>query len=125
MTINLVKALEEAREDSYTEQDARIDELTKALTITFEEYKALNKTERNAIYEKVENVLMNNGYVGELNMWDVAYASYTNMREVEDREYYDSHIEAFRAYEAKMGEPDFDWDFYSDWHKDMFGFRPR
>ena len=42
----------------------------------------------------------------------------------QDRYYYD-HIEAFREFESHKDEPDFDWDFYSDWHKDMFGYRPR
>ena len=39
--------------------------------------------------------------------------------------YYYENIDAFKAYEKRMNEPDFDWDFYSDWHKDMYGFRPR
>ena len=30
----------------------------------------------------------------------------------------------FLEYASHMNEPDFDWDFYSDWHKDMYGFRP-
>ena len=40
-------------------------------------------------------------------------------------EYFKENIEAFLEYEKKMNEPDFDWGFYSDWHKDMYGFRPR
>lgn len=46
------------------------------------------------------------------------------LHEVEDEEYYEENIEKFREYESHMNEPDFDWDFYSDWHKDMFGYRP-
>ena len=41
-----------------------------------------------------------------------------------DRKYYYDNIDAFREYQSHMGEPNFDWDFYSDWHKDMYGFRP-
>ena len=42
-----------------------------------------------------------------------------------DEEYYNDNIDAFHEYESHMDEPNFDWDFYSDWHKDMYGFRPR
>ena len=42
-----------------------------------------------------------------------------------DNKYYEDNIDAFNEYRSHMGEPDFDWDFYSDWHKDMYGFRPR
>ena len=42
-----------------------------------------------------------------------------------DNKYYYDNIDAFQEYQSHMGEPDFDWDFYSDWHKDMYGYRPR
>lgn len=42
-----------------------------------------------------------------------------------DEKYYYDNIDAFLEYKSHMNEPDFDWDFYSDWHKDMYGFRPR
>lgn len=41
-----------------------------------------------------------------------------------DEKYYYDNIDAFLEYKSHMNEPDFDWDFYSDWHKDMYGFRP-
>ena len=28
-------------------------------------------------------------------------------------------------YAKKIDSPEFDWDFYSDWHKDVYGIRPR
>ena len=31
---------------------------------------------------------------------------------------------AFHEYASHKDEPDFDWDFYSDWHKDIYGCRP-
>ena len=49
---------------------------------------------------------------------------YWLLHEVEDEEYYEENIKEFREYESHMNEPDFDWGFYSDWHKDMFGYRP-
>ena len=42
-----------------------------------------------------------------------------------DNEYYNDNIDAFLEYQSHMDEDDFDWDFYSDWHKDMYGYRPR
>ena len=42
-----------------------------------------------------------------------------------DHKYYEENIDDFRAYARRKNEPDFDWDFYSDWHKDLFGYRPR
>ena len=49
---------------------------------------------------------------------------YWEITEYYDRQYYYDNIDAFREYQSHMGEPDFDWGFYSDWHKDMYGFRP-
>ena len=42
-----------------------------------------------------------------------------------DEKYYHDNIDAFLEYQSHMGELDFDWSFYSDWHKDMYGVRPR
>lgn len=41
-----------------------------------------------------------------------------------DQEFYNRTIDDFREYCTHKDEPDFDWSFYSDWHKDLFGFRP-
>lgn len=38
---------------------------------------------------------------------------------------YRDYTEAdFLEYASHKNEPDFDWDYYSDWHKDLYGFRP-
>ena len=50
---------------------------------------------------------------------------YWELARLEEARYYDSNIDAFNEYCTHKNEPDFDWDFYSDWHKDLFGFRPR
>lgn len=44
---------------------------------------------------------------------------------ISDEAYYNANIADFLEYKSHMGEPDFDWGFYSDWHKDIYGFRPR
>ena len=87
----------------------------------YETIKAMNRDERNALYNLLNVVLE-----GESGItWDIAYESYCELTAIEDNEYYERNIEAFREYESHMGEPDFDWGTYSDWHKDMYGFRPR
>lgn len=91
--------------------------------VSFEDIKKMPREERNALRGKVEAILL--GMSPADGRWEAAYEVYSDIRCLEDNEYYEANIDAFRAYEAKMGEPDFDWDFYSDWHKDMFGFRPR
>lgn len=45
-----------------------------------------------------------------------------------DEVYFYDNIESERElheYAKHMNEPDFDWGYYSDWHKDVYGFRPR
>lgn len=83
--------------------------------------KAMNRDERNALYRLLNSVLEGASGI----TWDIAYESYCELSAIEDDEYYAENIEAFIEYESHMDEPDFDWGFYSDWHKDMYGFRPR
>lgn len=64
--------------------------------------------------------------------WDDAYSEYTRLNDILDERYraenqnefnafYEKHIKG-KSYDEIRPE---DWDFYSDWHKDMYGFRPR
>lgn len=53
--------------------------------------------------------------------WD---SLYWELNAYEDKRYYDYAIADFREYAKHKGEPDFDWNYYSDWHKDIYGFRP-
>ena len=61
----------------------------------------------------------------DIDWSDWYHNAYLFLNYVEDEKYYDAHIDKFREYQKHMNEPDFDWDFYSDWYKDLFGFRPR
>lgn len=64
--------------------------------------------------------------------WDAAYAEYCELNEVLNERYRRENQASFDAFYAKHIEgksweeidPD-DWGFYSDWHKDMYGFRPK
>jgi hypothetical protein len=82
--------------------------------LTREEIKAMSREERQALHTHFFAVY-------DLGEEDRVYWL---LHEVEDEEYYEENIEKFREYESHMNEPDFDWDFYSDWHKDMYGYRP-
>ena len=90
-----------------------------AFNISADEIIAMSKDERYALLKKCEEVLNRQ----DMDDWDEAYACYSEITAIMDREYREENMAEFKAYEAKMGQPDFDWDFYSDWHKDMFGYR--
>lgn len=89
--------------------------------VTAEEIKAMDKDARRALRNAL-NAILNEQPCGE--EWDATYSVYEELNYIEDEEYREENMGAFRAYELKMNEPDFDWSWYSDWHKDMFGYRP-
>ena len=53
--------------------------------------------------------------------WLEWYEEYSKITNILDERWREENYEDFRKYELKMGDPDFDWGFYSDWHKDMYG----
>ena len=63
--------------------------------------------------------------------WDAAYSEYSKLNAVLDERYREENQAEFDAFYAEHIEgksreeidPE-DWQFYSDWHKDMYGFRP-
>lgn len=73
------------------------------------------------LYHFLEKTINLHMWDGE-DDWDEAFWELAN---VEHDAYYEHNIGKFNEYCTHMDEPDFDWDFYSDWHKDLFGFRPR
>lgn len=64
--------------------------------------------------------------------WDKAYDEYNRLALVLDERYREENEVSFNAYyeEHIKGrtweeiDPSH-WDFYSDWHKDMYGYRPK
>ncbi len=90
--------------------------------ITKETIKAMPNEERSALRRELFDAL-DNAYYNDGDT-KTPQRALNILETVEDEEYYEANIEQFREYEAKMNEPDFDWGFYSDWHKDMFGYRP-
>ena len=64
--------------------------------------------------------------------WDKNYAEYCMINNILDDRYREENMEAFEKfffqhiYGKEWKEIDGDiLDSYSDWHKDMFGYRPR
>lgn len=64
--------------------------------------------------------------------WNDAYSEYSKLRAVQDERYRERNQAAFDAFYEKhikgktWEEIDPEaWDSYSDWHKDMYGYRPR
>lgn len=82
---------------------------------------------------EVENVQAERLYVdcAYEEQRDAEEQAYWDEVEREEREYYERNIAPFRAWAKEhiwdkksyeiLAE---DWDFYSDWHKDLYGFRP-
>lgn len=66
------------------------------------------------------------------NAWDEAYREYSILNAILDERYREENQESFNKFynEHIKGktweeiEPE-DWSFYSDWHKDMYGYRPK
>lgn len=66
------------------------------------------------------------------NDWDITYKKYFFLNSIMDERYREENQEQFDAFYEKniKGKnwseiDDETWGFYSDWHKDMFGYRPR
>lgn len=88
--------------------------LLNALSPKSAEYKAI----KVAMIDGLDSVMAKAGDNDRL--WLKAYSL------LDEVHYYDN-IESereFHEYAKHMNEPDFDWNYYSDWHKDIYGFRP-
>lgn len=91
-------------------------------------YRAMTDAELNERINELTVIL--NGRVDDT--WDVAYEEYNKIRAIQDARYRAANREAFEAFYEKhikgktWEEVDPDaFQTYSDWHKDMYGFRPR
>ena len=82
------------------------------------------RNELNKIREAMKN--MNDDYV--FANWD----RYLELEEIENQEFRENNQSEFdKFYKENIKGKDWNeiepgaWEFYSDWHKDMYGFRPR
>ena len=85
------------------------------MNLTKDDIKAMNRDDRQALHKY---------FMSKYDLTEDEDRVYWLLDAVESEEYYEANIKEFREYESHMNEPDFDWDFYSDWQKDMFGYRP-
>lgn len=96
--------------------------------MTYKEMLEMSDTELSARAKELSNAL----YVATGAVWDDLYKEYVNINDVLDERYrernqvefdafYDKHIKG-KSWEEIDPEA---WQCYSDWHKDMYGFRPK
>lgn len=108
--------------------DAVIAEITAAdkFSVSRDDVKAMSHEERSALRSAASDEMEAYCYDAKDNeaLYNAARACYWLIADVENEEYREENMAEFKAYEARMNEPDFDWGYYSDWHKDMFGYRP-
>lgn len=90
-------------------------------------YNNMNDSEIKARIDELTQIL--DGYAkGD---WGEAYSEYTKLNAILDERYRARNQADFDAYykehikgKTKEEIDEKDWSFYSDWHKDMFGYRP-
>ena len=86
---------------------------------------------RNRV-DKLGDELESLMYSDDRNAWNETYEEYCILNSILDEVYREENQESFdkfvneyiRGKSWEEIDPD-DWSFYSDWHKDMYGFRPR
>ena len=123
-------------EATYYELDSKYDGIEAepyydVANYTYDEIKAMGRDERNAVRKACEKHL---DFVGD--DWDYYYGIYTTVCAVEDDEFRAENEDKVRAifkkdFEGKTideirNDPElYDrWGYYSDYHKDCFGYRP-
>lgn len=100
--------------------------------LTYEDVADMTREERDALEKAID--IERRFYLME--DWDVYYDAYCLIREVENDEYREENEDKVRAFfeeyfegktwaEIRNNPELYDaWGFYSDWHKDCFGYRP-
>ena len=93
-------------------------------------YNKMTNAEIRARLDELSEILENT--LGTDEKWDKAYREYFNLNAILDERYREENQDAFNAfYEKNIKGKKFEeipaetLDFYSDWHKDMYGYRPR
>jgi hypothetical protein len=93
-------------------------------------FEAIRSMSTEAINSRVRELTTILDYGGE--GWDDAYDEYCKLNIILDERYREENQSSFDAFYEKYIkgksweeiDPE-DWSFYSDFHKDMFGFRPK
>ena len=111
---------------SYTEEEAEYA-YAQQFAYDYATLKNMTDEERRALNKVLEHAMETEDGLA----YDFAYASWSMLYSIEDEEYYERNIESFRKWEEEhILSRSYDeitaddWGFYSDWHKDMYGYRP-
>ena len=95
---------------------------------TYNEMIAMTDTEISARISELSAAL----YIATGDEWDTLYKEYVNLTDIMDERYRKRNQKEFDAfYERHIKGRTWEeidpkaWDCYSDWHKDMYGFRPK
>lgn len=92
------------------------------------------KTDSKVINERVRELskILDTLFCGDDERWSSTYNEYCMLNNILDQRYREENMEAFEKFFFKhiygkhWNEIDPEiLDSYSDWHKDMFGYRPR
>lgn len=96
------------------------------------DYEVIRTMTTNEIQQRIRELsdILNGDPCSEI--WADAYIEYNDCIAVLDERYREENQAEFDAFYAEHIEgksweeidPE-DWDYYSDWHKDMYGYRPR
>ena len=96
--------------------------------MTYKEMLAMSDAELSARISELSTAL----YIATGDEWDKLYKEYVNLTDVLDERYRERNQAEFDAFYKKHIEgkswEEIDpeaWQCYSDWHKDMYGFRPK
>ena len=95
----------------------------------------LDDSKLNDLYDalsKALDTIYSNGIDDAYDVWKRARARYDIVANESHERYVEANIDEFREYQKRYLErvalgvatPE-EGDFYSDWHKDIYGFRPR
>lgn len=93
-------------------------------------YKSMNYEGSASFYDDLYKVLDSNLEKASYDerfraFYNECYHDYMTLSAIENDKYREYAEADFLEYASHKNEPNFDWDFYSDWHKDLYGFRPR
>ena len=103
------------------------------MNTTMKNYEAMTSAEINKELDRLAEKLEKCICIGDMgDAWDETYKEYSKVEELLNKRYREDNQERFDAYyeEHIKGkawneiEPE-RWEFYSDWHKEMYGYRPR
>lgn len=96
---------------------------------TLKNYRAMTNEEINGRIRELSNILDGDC---TSDAWGDAYNEYFKLTEIMNERYREQNQAGFEQfYKANIEGRTWDeidpdtWGFYSDWHKDMYGYRPK